>query len=143
MDYNSYEARKFWAISQIPSFRLPRALASYLIHVYSEFVGRRSSCSKWLNFFLDVALAMSWTIAAWICIFVTSQILPNLCKKCSSIRNFRQPYVHDIEDNKVLWFLQFFQVKRGARMWSSNFLVEVAMKFGVLLAVPRNEARKR
>ena len=27
-------------------------------------------------------------------------------------------------------------------MWSSNSLVEVAMKFGVLLAVPRNEARK-
>ena len=27
-------------------------------------------------------------------------------------------------------------------MWSSNFLVEVAVKFGVLLAVPRNEARK-
>ena len=27
-------------------------------------------------------------------------------------------------------------------MWSSNFLVEVAMKFGVLLAVLWNEARK-
>ena len=27
-------------------------------------------------------------------------------------------------------------------MWSSNFLVEVTMKFGVLLVVPRNEARK-
>ena len=27
-------------------------------------------------------------------------------------------------------------------MWSSNFLVEVAVKFGALLAVPRNEARK-
>ena len=27
-------------------------------------------------------------------------------------------------------------------MWSSNFLVGVAMKFGVLLAVLRDEARK-
>ena len=27
-------------------------------------------------------------------------------------------------------------------MWSSNLLVEVAVKFGLLLAVPRNEARK-
>ena len=27
-------------------------------------------------------------------------------------------------------------------MWSSNFLVEVAVKVGVLLAVPRCEARK-
>ena len=27
-------------------------------------------------------------------------------------------------------------------MWSSTFLVEVTMKFGVLLVVPRNEARK-
>ena len=28
-------------------------------------------------------------------------------------------------------------------MWSSYFLVEVAVKFGVLLAVLRNEVRKR
>ena len=27
-------------------------------------------------------------------------------------------------------------------MWSSKFLVEVVMKFGVLLAVARNETRK-
>ena len=27
-------------------------------------------------------------------------------------------------------------------MWSSNILVEVTVKFGVLLDVPRNEARK-
>ena len=27
-------------------------------------------------------------------------------------------------------------------MWSSNFSVDVAVKFGVLLGVPRNEARK-
>ena len=27
-------------------------------------------------------------------------------------------------------------------MWSSNFLVEVAVNFGVLLIVPRNESRK-
>ena len=27
-------------------------------------------------------------------------------------------------------------------MWSSNLLVEVATKFGVLLAIQRNEARK-
>ena len=27
-------------------------------------------------------------------------------------------------------------------MWSSNFLLEVAVKFGVLLDAPRNEARK-
>ena len=38
--------------------------------------------------------------------------------------------------------LQFFQVEWGAGMWSSNLLVEVAMKFGVLLALPRNEVRK-
>ena len=27
-------------------------------------------------------------------------------------------------------------------MWSSNFIIEVEVKFGVLLAIPRNEARK-
>ena len=40
-------------------------------------------------FFLrEVALAMSCNVAAWICIFLTSRILPNFCKKsyfvCSS-----------------------------------------------------------
>ena len=81
-------------------------------------------------------------MTAWICIFLTSQILPNLCKKCSFVFSFQQPYVHDIKYNNVLWFLQFFQVERGASMWSSNFLIEVAMKVGVLLAVLRNEVRK-
>ena len=28
-------------------------------------------------------------------------------------------------------------------MWRSNFLVEVTVNFGVLLAVPRNETRKK
>ena len=37
----------------------------------------------------------------------------------------------------------FFQVERGTSMWSSNFLVEAAVKFGVLLVVPRNEASPR
>ena len=43
---------------------------------------------------------------------------------------------------KSRYFLQVFQVERGASMWSSNFLVEVTVGFGVLLAVVRNEARK-
>ena len=33
-------------------------------------------------------------------------------------------------------------MERGASIWSSNFLVEVGMKLGVLLAVPRSEVRK-
>ena len=33
-------------------------------------------------------------------------------------------------------------MERGASTWSSNSLVEVVVKFGVLLATPRNEARK-
>ena len=65
------------------------------------------------------------------------------CKIFSFVCNSREPYVHDIEDNKVLQFLQIFHVEMGASMWSSYFLVEVAVKFGVLLAVPRNEARKK
>ena len=40
-------------------------------------------------------------------------------------------------------FFENFKVERGANIiWSSNFLVEIPVKFGVLLAVPRNEARK-
>ena len=38
--------------------------------------------------------------------------------------------------------MQNLQVEEGASMWSSNFLVEAVVKFGVLLAAPRNEARK-
>ena len=33
-------------------------------------------------------------------------------------------------------------MKRGASMWSSNFLIAVTVKFRVLLAIPRNKARK-
>ena len=33
-------------------------------------------------------------------------------------------------------------MERGASRWSSNFSVEIAVKFGVLMAVLRNEARK-
>ena len=43
---------------------------------------------------------------------------------------------------KFRYFLQVFQVERGASMWSSDFLVEVTVRFGVLLAIVRNEARK-
>ena len=85
---------------------------------------------------------MNCNVAAWICIFLTSQILPNFCKKCSYVCSFRQPYVHNIEYNKVSYFLQNFQVGRGGSMWSSNFLAKVTVKFGVLLAIPRNEVRK-
>ena len=142
MDCNFYEARKFQAILQIPSFSPPWVLASYMVYVYSEFVDQRSSYSKWLKKIHEVTLAMSYIVASWICIFLTSQILPNLLEEMIFSCSFRQPYVHDIEYNRVLQFLQKNQVKRGASMWSSNFLVEVAMKCGVLLAIPRNEARK-
>ena len=90
-----------------------------MVRVYMESVGRRSSCSKWLGKFHEVALAMSCIVAAWICIFLTSQILPNFCKKCSFVCSFQ----HDIEYNKVSYFLQIFQVQRRASIWSSNFLV--------------------
>ena len=86
---------------QIPSFSLSRVLASYMVHMYSEFGGQGSSRSKWLEKILDVALAMSCIVAAWICIFLTSQILPNVYKECSFVCNFRQPYVHDIDYIKV------------------------------------------
>ena len=142
MDSNFYAARKFQASMRIPIFSLPRALASYMIHVYSELVGRRSSCSKWLEIFLEVALAISYIMAAWICIFLTSRILPNFCKKCLYVCSFQQPYVHGIKYKRVSQFLKFFQVERGACMWSSNLLVESTVKFGVLMAVPRNGARK-
>ena len=39
-------------------------------------------------------------------------------------------------------FCDFFQVQMGANVWSSHFLVEFAMKFGVLLAVLMSEARR-
>ena len=39
-------------------------------------------------------------------------------------------------------FCNFFQAEKGVSIQSSNFLVEAAAKFGVLLATPRNEARK-
>ena len=117
-------------------------MASYIVHVYTDLVGRRSSCSKWFKKCHEVALAMSFIVAAWIYIFLTSQILLNLCKKCSYVWSFRQPYVYDIEYSKVSRFLQKNKVERRASMWSSNFLVEVAAKFGVSMAVPRNEARK-
>ena len=86
----------------------------------------------------EVPLAM----ATWICIFLTSQILPNFYKKCSSVCNFRQPYVPYvcIEYNKVSQFLQFF--KWRGQLVCGVHLVEVAVKFGVLLVVSRNEARK-
>ena len=47
---------------------------------------------------------------------------------------------HRVQQSFIV--LQNFQVEGGVGMWSSNFLVEVAVKFGVLLAVGRNEARK-
>ena len=48
-------------------------------------------------FFYEVALAISCIVAAWIFIFLTSQFLPKLSKKCSYVCSFRQPYVHDIK----------------------------------------------
>ena len=63
-------------------------------------------------------------------------------KRCFYVCSLWQPHLHDIKYNKVSKFLQFFQVERGASMWSLNFLVEVAMKFGLLLAVLKNKARK-
>ena len=127
---------------QIPSYNLPRLLASYMVHMYSEFVGRRSSRYEWLENFHEVSFAMSRTVVAWICIFITSQILPNLRKKCYYVCSFRQPCVHDIKYNKVWYVLQFSQLERGASMWTSKFLVEVAVKFGVLLDILTNEVRK-
>jgi hypothetical protein len=54
---------------------LPRVFASYMVRVYLEFVGQRSSRSKWLKNLLGV-LYMSCIVAARICIFLTLQILP-------------------------------------------------------------------
>ena len=132
---------------KLESFRLSCNTMSWhktaVKHAHSlKFIGWRSSHSKWLNLFLEIALAMSCNVAAWICMFLTLKILPNFCKKCSSICNFQQPDVHDIEYSRISKFLQFFQVKRGASMWSPNFLIEVTVKFRVLLAIPRNKARK-
>ena len=56
MDCNLYEARKFQVLLQIPSFSLPRVLASYMVYVYSEFLDRRSSSSKWLKKILKLYL---------------------------------------------------------------------------------------
>ena len=67
-----------------------------------EFVVWRSSCSKWLENFHEVALAIMYIVAPWICIFLTSQILPNFYKKCSFVCSFQQPYVHDIKYIRVL-----------------------------------------
>ena len=89
-----------WVILQIQSFSLPWALASYMVHVYLEFVGRRCSRSKWPEKILGIALAMSYIVAAWICIFLTSQILPNLYKKCFSVCSFWQPITSRIHGEK-------------------------------------------
>ena len=43
-----------------PSFSLPRALVSYMVHMYSKFVGRRPSRSKWLKKFL--MLHLLWVV---------------------------------------------------------------------------------
>ena len=142
MDNNFHDALKFQAILQVPSLSLPRGLAFYMVHMYLEFVGRRTSRPKWIENFHEVALAMSYIVADWICIFLTSQILKNLCKKCSFVCDFRQPYVHDIDYIIILQFLRIFQVERRADMWSSNLLVGIAQNLGVQLADLRNEASK-
>ena len=91
---------------KLESFRLSCNTMSWhktaVKHAHSlKFIGWRSSHSKWLNLFLEIALAMSCNVAAWICMFLTLKILPNFCKKCSSICSFQQPDVHDIEYNRI------------------------------------------
>ena len=62
-----------------------------MVHMNADFVGQRSSRSKWLKKYHEVALAMNCIVATWIqCIFLNSQILPKLCKKC---------YIFAVSDN--------------------------------------------
>ena len=105
MASNFYEALTFQAILQIPSFSLPKALASNIVHVYSEFVGRRSSHSKRLDF--PPGSCTCYELYCWICIFLTSQILPNFCKKCSYICTFRQPMYMTLSTTKFHSFYNF------------------------------------
>ena len=72
-----------------------------MVHMYLEFFGWKSSYSMWHEKIHEVSLAMSRIVAAWICIFLISKILPNFYKKCSFVGNFQQPYVHDIKYNEV------------------------------------------
>ena len=44
---------------------------------------------------------MSCIVTTWICMNLTSQILPNFSNKCSYVCSFQQPYVHDIEYIRV------------------------------------------
>ena len=85
---------------------------------------------------------MGCIVAAWICIFLTSQILPNLCKTCSFVCSFWQPYMHNMEYNIVSYFCNFFKWGGELVRRAQIFIVEVAMKFGVLLAILRHEAKK-
>ena len=94
-------------------------------------------------FFYEVALAISCIVAAWIFIFFTSQFLPKLSKKCSYVCSFRQPYVHDIKymHHSFVVVAVYSSGERSLYV-DLKFLTEVVVKFGVLLDVPRNEARK-
>ena len=111
-----------------------------MVHVYSSSLAKDLGAQSGLKFSLKLHLLL-WPLgfayfsrqkfsrisirnALW---FAVYDNLPSVCKRHQSQQSFV--------------VVAIFQVKRGASMWSSN-LVEVAMKFGVLLAVPRNETRK-
>ena len=67
-----------------------------MVHMYLDFVDQRSSRSKWLKCYPEVALAMSYCghLDLHISHFTNSQ---KLCKKWYYVCNFQQPYVHNIE----------------------------------------------
>ena len=122
---------------QYQSFSLPWALASYMVHVYLEFVGRRSTAQSSSEIFLKLHLL--WDVL-WL-----------LGSAYFSLHKFSRIYVRhallfavsdNMEYNIVSYFCKFFkwggELVRRARI----FIVEVAMKFGVLLAILRNEAKK-
>ena len=63
------------------------------MHILRRSLAKDLASQSGSNFFsLQVALAMSCIMVAWICILLTSQFFPNFCKKCSSVCSFQQPY---------------------------------------------------
>ena len=58
------------------------------LDVYLEIDGQSTRAQSGLKFSNEVALAMSCTVATWICIFLTSQILSNLSIKWYFVCSF-------------------------------------------------------
>ena len=99
--YNKFEdALKFlWSSKVLGHHAIPcrgTRLPSNM-NILRSMLAKDLACSKWLKTFHEVAFAMSYIVAVWICIFLTSHILSNFGKKCSFVCSFWQPYVHNIE----------------------------------------------